>query len=487
MIHRKRIISSNLRDVLFYQDHIKYELDYTYKKRLDLEMSKYGNIRNAIEYINEDNLHYTQYDMKPYFITPENAKELYKYEDLEFDFIPKEEYATGPDRVSKVDYLMNEDKYLKDLVHRIRDNKYKPKIMRRIIVKQSSTKERPLTIMCYEDKLVQKLLSTILTHIYDKTFESNSFAYRPNIGVKDAIKKVKSLIEHNNYRYVIEADIKSFFDTVDKYKLLQIVSKTIKDKRFTNLLKQSINTRYIYKSKVYDQEGIVQGGPLSPVLANIYLDHILDKWGNNTFGNKAKVIRYADDFIVLVKDKDNIEYIYKSIKKRLKKYNLKLSESKTKINSTSEGFCFLGHKITRINDTVEIGIDESRIPKKLEKFKEVFENMKYDYRYLERNQRLDLFCIRDYIIWINTKLLGCYEYYRLIDNYVEEMNKLYNEVIKIVREGLRPYSTSIDIGEYINIMYDPISYEIESGVRERKHNSSNCNNISAWRCRYTKM
>lgn len=266
--------------------------------------------------------------------------------------------ATGIDGIGKEDYEENLNENVRDLLNRMKTMSYRPKEVRRTYIPKTGSKElRPLGIPSYEDKLVQGAMADILNAIYENIFLDCSYGFRPNKDCHKAIKKLDEIIMKKKINYVVDADIKGFFNNVNHEWLIKFLEHTIQDKKFiryiTRFLKSGIleNMQHIESDK-----GTPQGGLISPILANVYLHYVLDLWFELYVKIKCKgeayLVRYADDFVCCFQRKDDAEMFYKELKDRLNKFDLELAENKSRIipfgnNSSKEKFDFLG--FTHIN------------------------------------------------------------------------------------------------------------------------------------------
>lgn len=244
--------------------------------------------------------------------------------------------ATGIDQVDKEAYSENLDDNLNSLVNRMKNMSYYPHPSRRVYIdKPGSKKKRPLGISCYEDKLIEKAAAEILTAVYEPKFEDFSYGFRPGRSCHQAICEVVSRI-HGRTSYVVEADIRSFFDTLDHNWLMKMLELDIADKRFLELIRRFLKAGIMENGKFIESEsGSPQGNGASPVLANVYLHYVLDLWFEKAVkpncAGEAHLIRYADDFVCTFQRKADAERFYKTLPYRFAKFGLSLAEEKTRI------------------------------------------------------------------------------------------------------------------------------------------------------------
>jgi len=337
--------------------------------------------------------------------------------------------ATGTDGIKYEEYGRNLDENIKELVARLKQKRYRAKLIRRHYIEKGNGKQRPLGIPAIEDKLLQHAVKRILSAIYEQEFYSCSYGYRPNKNAHDAIKDLKTLLGTKKFRYVVEADIKGYFDNLDHDWLIKMLELRIDDKAFIWLIKKWL------KAGVLDTDGKVlhpatgspQGGIISPILANIYMHYVLVLWFQKVvkrhFRWKSEVIVYADDFICIFENKSNSEKFYKVLGKRLGKFGLKLSSEKTNIIDfrlvKKNSFDFLGFTFRwgkGRNKKLLIRTSKKNFNKSYKAFKtwlRVNKSMKKKLLFKKLNQ----------------KLRGNYNYYGIKGNS-DGIGRFYRQVIK---------------------------------------------------------
>lgn len=245
--------------------------------------------------------------------------------------------ALGVDKVSKENYGIQLDKNTAKCIRQLKSGAYKPQSTRRTYIeKPGSNKMRPLGISCYEDKLVEANVAEILNAVYEPRFCDNSYGFRPERNCQRALTELVKHICKDSVNYVVEADIRSFFDTVDHGWMLKFLEHDIADRKFIDIIRKQLETGVMEDGKVLSHEtGTVQGSGASPVLANIYLHYVLDIWFERTvkrnIRGSAYLIRYADDFVCCFQYKEDAERFYAALPKRFAKFKLTLAEEKTRI------------------------------------------------------------------------------------------------------------------------------------------------------------
>lgn len=247
--------------------------------------------------------------------------------------------AGGIDKMSTKELLGYLNLHGEELIETIRKGKYRPQPVRRVEIPKDNGKTRKLGIPTVVDRVIQQAIAQILTPIYERQFSDNSFGFRPRRSQHDALKVCQNNI-NEGYHYVVDMDLEKYFDTVNQSKLIQILSKSIKDGRVISLIHHFLNAGIMINGVVIaSEEGIPQGGPLSPLLSNIMLNE-LDK---ELESRNHRFVRFADDLIIFCKSKRSgyrtFEHILPFIEKQLK---LKVNQEKTKV-SHIKGIKFLGY------------------------------------------------------------------------------------------------------------------------------------------------
>ena len=227
-----------------------------------------------------------------------------------------------------------------ELTNRIQSGKYRQHPVMRVYIPKDNGEKRPLGIPRVIDRLVQQAVAQELSREFEPIFSDNSYGFRPNRSAHDAIRKVIANA-NDGYEYVIDLDLAKFFDTVNHSKLLQVLSETIKDGRVISLIHKFLRAKIMDEGKVTTPTiGTPQGGPVSPVLANILLNELdkeLDRRGHH-------FVRYADDMMIMCKSQRAAQRTYESISKFIeKKLFLNINKDKTKICHLSEDVKFLGY------------------------------------------------------------------------------------------------------------------------------------------------
>ena len=261
--------------------------------------------------------------------------------------------ATGIDGVDKAEYDRNAEENIRNLIERMKKFQYKPLPVRRTYIPKANGKLRPLGIPAYEDRLVQGVMANLLNEVYEPRFLDCSYGFRPGRSAHDVVRYINQTIMIHKVNYVLEADIKGFFDNVDHEWLMKFLEHDIQDKNFLRYIKRFLIAGIMEDGKYLESDrGTPQGGLISPVLANVYLHYVLDLWFEKAIKPKLKgeayYVRYADDFLILFQYMNEAETVLEMLKERLGKFSLEVAEDKTRIlpigrfKGTKEEFDFLG-------------------------------------------------------------------------------------------------------------------------------------------------
>lgn len=272
--------------------------------------------------------------------------------------------ATGVDGVTKEEYGEQLNENLNDLIGRMKQFSYKPKAVRRTYIPKANGSMRPLGIPSYEDKLVQGVMANILNDVYEPRFLDSSHGFRPERNAHQVVRFMNQTIMTRKVNYVLEADIKGFFDNVDHDWLMKFLGNDIEDKNFLRYIKRFLIAGVMEDGQqLASDRGTPQGGLISPILANVYLHYVLDWWFETCvkpeLKGEAYYVRYADDFLMLFQYENEARQVMERLTQRLKAFSLEVATEKTRIvpigryKGGKEEFDFLG--FTFFNTTTREG------------------------------------------------------------------------------------------------------------------------------------
>ncbi len=243
--------------------------------------------------------------------------------------------ASGIDGMTKETYAINLEKNLRDLVDRLHRMAYIPQPVERIYIpKPGGAEKRPLGLPALEDKIVQAGLVKILQAIYEQDFIDDSYGFRPGRSCHDALRTLSQTVESGQTHHIVEADIKGYFDNVDQDQLMTFLAHRIGDKRILRYIKRFLKAG-IQEDGAHraSDRGVPQGGVASPLLANIYLHYTLDLWVTRKFikscVGQARLIRYADDFVVCFQNETDAKRFRQELEQRLQQFGLEVAPEKT--------------------------------------------------------------------------------------------------------------------------------------------------------------
>ena len=247
--------------------------------------------------------------------------------------------AMGIDGVTKASYGKSLEENLQVLLASIRKKAYKPQASRLVEIPKEDGSKRPLAISCFEDKIVQHSVAKVLSAIFEPTFLPCSYGYREGANAHEALRALMKYSNQNPKGATLEIDLQRYFNTIPHKKLLSIVREKIVDKRFLNVVGRLMRTPKMVDGRAQlNKVGCPQGSIISPILSNIYLHHVIDRWffeiRRNHFRGRAEMVRFADDMVFVFQHKEDAERFYQVLPKRLEKFGLKLHEAKSSMIQT---------------------------------------------------------------------------------------------------------------------------------------------------------
>ena len=244
--------------------------------------------------------------------------------------------AVGVDGVTKEQYGKDLEENLKDLHQRMKTMRYRHQPLRRVLIDKEGGKKRPIGISSLEDKIVQNALGELLQAIYEQDFLDCSYGFRPGRKPHDALRAFDRAAYRGEIKWVLDADIVSFFDRIVRKLLKELLQRRIADKSLMRLIGKCLHVGVLENGEITTPEaGTAQGSTLSPLLANVYLHYVLDMWFEHEvkprLPGKAKLLRFADDFLIGFERREDAEKVRRVLEKRLARYGLELHPDKTRM------------------------------------------------------------------------------------------------------------------------------------------------------------
>jgi len=257
--------------------------------------------------------------------------------------VKKNRGAAGVDNISIERFAKNQDKYLEELERELREGTYKPFPVKRVYIDKEPGKKRPLGIPVVKDRIAQQAAKMALEPILENEFLDMSYGFRPNRGAKDALREVDKLLK-SGYTWVVDVDLAAYFDTIPHDKLMIKLERYVSDRKFLKLIEKWLDQNIMEEGKEWKPtEGTPQGAVISPLLANLYL-HDLDTLITNL---GIKMVRYADDFVILTDSEQKAKAVLEIIQKWSQENGLTVHPDKTHIGNfliANQGFDFLGYR-----------------------------------------------------------------------------------------------------------------------------------------------
>jgi group II intron reverse transcriptase/maturase len=331
--------------------------------------------------------------------------------------------APGVDGQTWTAYGADLEANLRDLSDRLKRGAYHAPPVARVYIPKPDGRQRPIGKPTLEDKIVQRAMVAVLNAIYEGDFRGFSYGFRPGRSPHNALDAVTVGIEKRNVNWVLDADIRGFFDAIDHEWLMKFVEHRIGDRRIARQMRKWLKAGVLEEGQWHEQEkGTPQGGSISPVAANIYLHYVLDLWADRWRRRYARgdviIVRYADDFIVGFEDRDDAERFWAELRERLQQFALELHPEKTRLiefgrfaterrarrgQGKPETFDFLGftHMCSQTRQgkfTVRRKTIAKRLRKKLQEVKETL-RMRMHWPIPRQGA------------WLKSVLLGHYRYY----------------------------------------------------------------------------
>jgi RNA-directed DNA polymerase len=366
--------------------------------------------------------------------------------------------SAGIDEVTWREYGLELEGNLRDLSERLARGTYRARPVKRVYIPKADGKQRPIGIPVLEDKIVQRAAVAVLNAVYETDFLGFSYGFRPGRSAHMALDALAVGIQTKKVNYVLDADIRGFFDTLNHGWLIEFVRHRIADPRVVRHIQKWLNAGVVEEGKHGRQEeGTPQGGSISPLLANIYLHHVLDLWADQWRRTRARgdvvIVRYADDFVVGFQHESDAVRFLADLRERFRTFNLELHADKTRVIEFGrfaaerrsrrglgrpETFDFLGftHACDHTRQgrfTVLRRTTAKRVRAKLRSLKEELRRRLHD-------------PVRDVGKWLRQVLAGHYRYYGVPRNYAM-LDAFRNQVRRLWHRALNRRSQTGTVTE----------------------------------------
>jgi group II intron reverse transcriptase/maturase len=338
--------------------------------------------------------------------------------------------AGGIDRVTIADVeVYGVDRFLLEIHKELKEGKYNPRPVRRTYIPKGKDQKRPLGIPVIKDRVIQMAVKIAIEPIFESDFKDCSYGFRPKRNAHQALDRIRKDTAKKGW-WVVDADIKGYFDNISHEKLMLLVKQRISDKRILKLLWKWLKAGVIEKGEISQSEiGSPQGGVISPLLSNIYLHYLDIKWEKH-YSHLGKLIRYCDDFVVISRTKKEAEHALRAVKHIMGKLELELHPEKTKLVNMwdgKDGFDFLGfHHRRKITETSKgQRFQETHQFPSQKAMQKIRDNIKAVFS----SRSTLLLDVQDMIKILNPKIIGMRNYYGL-KNAGKQLNKMDWYIIK---------------------------------------------------------
>jgi len=321
-----------------------------------------------------------------------------------------------------------------ELLSEFKSGRYKAPAIRRVYIPKGKTEKRPIGIPTIEDKVLQQSVRRVLTPIYEEDFKDFSYGYRPKRSPHQAIERLFKEVSFGGMHYIIDADIKNYFGSLDHGELRKFLSRRVKDGVISKVIDKWLKAGVLEGEQLtYPTEGTPQGGVISPLLSNIYLHYVLDEWFEQEIqprlSGRSFMVRFADDFVMGFENSTDAERVMAVLPKRFGKYKLRLHPDKTKIvnlkskrGESDRSFDFLGftHYLSKSRKG-------KVILKRKTSRKKLTQALSKTQDWIKSNRHMKL---KELIYLLNVKLRGHYSYYgvtfnsRCINSYFEQVKRI---------------------------------------------------------------
>ena len=378
--------------------------------------------------------------------------------------------SPGIDGVTVGEYAKALDENIANLVRRLKAKQYKPQPVLRAYIPKPNGDKRPLGIPAVEDKIVQMALKKILESIFEQDFIDTSYGFRPNRSCHDALTELDSIIMNAPVNFVVDMDISKFFDTVEHKRLMECLRQRIVDPTLLQLIGRFLKSGIMEEGVYFEtDQGTPQGGVLSPVLANVYLHYALDEWFENEvlpqLTGFARLIRYADDFVVCFENENEARAFGVALRRRMGEFGLTISEEKSKIIEFGRCACTKALQHGRKCETFDfLGFTHFCDKSRWDNFKLGRKTSRKKFRQKMAEMNIWLKRIRNLVklkVWwklLGLKLLGHYRYYGMSGNF-RMLKNFYHQVVRLAFKWVnrRSQRKSYNWAQFLRfILFNPL-------------------------------
>jgi len=355
--------------------------------------------------------------------------------------------SPGVDGVTAEEYEGELEKNLRELHGRLKEGRYRAQPVKRVYIDKEGGKKRPLGIPALEDKIVQRAALYVLEAIYEQDFLPCSYGFRPKRGAQDALEAVDRAIMRGKVNFILDADIKGYFDNIVRKRLMELIRMRVIDGRLLRLLGKWLHVGVVEGGRLLPTtKGTPQGAVISPWMANVYLHYVLDLWLETEMKPRLKgevyLIRYADDFVIGFQSKGEAKWVLRELRKRFAEFGLELNEEKTRLirfgrfaeddlkqggGGKPETFDFLGftHICSRTR-TGKFTVKVRTMRKRVQRFLMSIERWCRENRHAPLDEQQEK---------LSQKLKGHYGYYGRIGNY-RSLHQVHRRIRWIWRQWL---------------------------------------------------
>ncbi len=359
--------------------------------------------------------------------------------------LTRKDGATGIDGVTAQDYEANLEVNLTDLLERIKSGRYKAPPVRRTYIPKTDGSQRPLGIPTFEDKVAQRAIVMLLELVFEQDFRPCSYGFRPGRSAHDALRELYGAITRKGQYWVVEVDIRKYFDSIPHGQLRALLDQRVTDGVIRRMIDKWLKAGVLEDGLLrLATEGTPQGGVISPMLSNIYLHHVLDEWFENEvrprLAGDCTLVRYADDFVMTFKNHHDAKRVMEVLGKRLARYGLTLHPDKTRLidfrpaqrggthpDRHGPPFDFLGFTHTWVKsqngkNVVRQTTAKSRLARSLQRVND----------WCRRNRHRPILLQHDRL---SSKLVGHYAYYGITGN-MRQLRRYLQQVTRTWRKWL---------------------------------------------------